>query len=106
MIAAAATMNNGTIIDALPTDSYLLVGLAVFLISTMLAVIHKRRNNAAAVEDEKKKEQLAKASFRVRKSNLMSIAGRGVRRNNRKKKQPRLNRDQLITGGESDMKAA
>ena len=105
MIAAAATMNNGTIIDALPTDSYLLVGLAVFLISTMLAVIHKRRNNAAAVEDEKKKEQLAKASFRVRKSNLMSIAGRGVRRN-KKKKQPRLNRDQLITGGESDKAAA
>jgi len=48
---------------------------------------------------------LAKASFRVRKSNLMSIAGRGVRRN-RKKKQPRLNRDQLITGGESDKAAA
>jgi len=100
-------MNNGTIIGASPTDNYLLVGLAVLLISTMLAVIHKRRNNAAAVEDEKKKEQLAKASFRVRKSNLMSIAGRGgVRRNNRKKKQPRLNRDQLITGGESDKAAA
>ena len=50
----------------------------------------------------KKKEELAKASFRVRKSNLMSIAGRGVRRKEKKQKQPRLNRDQLITGGESD----
>ena len=33
-----------------------------------------RRNEAAAVEDAKKKEELVKASFRVRKSNLMSIA--------------------------------
>ncbi len=77
----------------------------------MLAIFHKKRRNngAAAVEDVvKKKEQLAKASFRVRKSNLMSIAGRGVRRENKKKRwqQPRLNRDQLIVGDESSDKEA
>eukprot|EP00986_Skeletonema_menzelii_P019915 scaffold29570_cov154-Skeletonema_menzelii.AAC.1 len=72
----------------------------------MLAVFKTWRRNGADVEDVKKKEELAKASFRVRKSNLMSIAGRGVRRKIKKQQQPRLNRDQLITGGESDKMAA
>ena len=37
----------------------------------------------------------------------MSIAaGRGVRRKKKKQQQPRLNRDQLITGGSSDKIAA
>jgi len=79
--------NNGT--DAS------LVGFAATIFFTSLAAFYKKKN--ATAQDEKKKEQSAKASFRVRKSNLMSIAGRGVQR--KKKQKQQMNRDQLITGG-------
>ena len=91
-------MDSSTII-ALLKDSYPLINIAAIGYSViLLAIFHKTKNNtAAASKDVKTKEQLAKASFRVRKSNLMTIAGHG-RRRKKKKKQSRLNRDELITG--------
>lgn len=107
--ATPAKMNSSTSIQTPTTGIFLVVGFIVFFCTMLLAFHKKRKNGAAAIEDDaKKKEQLAKASFRVRKSNLMSIAGRGVRRDNKKnkKRRSRLNRDQLIAGGDNDTKAA
>jgi hypothetical protein len=69
--------------------------MLVIFFSAMAAIVYKRRrrrNNSAA------KVELAKASFRVRKSSLMSISGYGVRRKTKKTKQlqQRINREQIL----------